>query len=449
MKTVELEKSGLTVPVRVVGWLLRLALGGTFIFSGFSKAVDPYGTFYKIADYFAAFGWQVPDTLMITAAFGLFTAEFAIGLMLLLGCFRRASIWASAVVMAVMLPLSLWLAIANPVPDCGCFGDAFVISNWATFWKNVILAAACVWLLRVNVRLHWLITPALQWIALTVTIAYIIFIGFLGYNIQPPIDFRPYKAGSEMVDVNAAEERGEDDVKLIYCAPDGSEKAFSITDELPAEEDGWTFLRQEESHATAKAQASHSDKDLRIFDGDDDVTAQVILPDQKQLLLLMPNLTDVTVRDTWPVNSLYKYCQEHGIDMIAITAADPETIARWEDISLAEYPIYTAEDTAIKEVVRGNPALVYLVNGKIKWKQTLGITDVDALTASGSSKTLDGMAIPMVHYMNNLTLYATLLILLLALMSFIPVLLRHRKSPSSPSHPQSPESPKAPNSSES
>lgn len=149
------------------------------------------------------------------------------------------------------------------------------------------------------------------------------------------------------------------------------------------------------------------------------------------------------------VNSLYKYCQEHGIDMIAITAADPETIARWEDISLAEYPIYTAEDTAIKEVVRGNPALVYLVNGKIKWKQTLGITDVDALTASGSSKTLDGMAIPMVHYMNNLTPYATLLILLLALMSFIPVLLRHRKSPSSPSHPQSPESPKAPNSPES
>ena len=137
------ERSYIAIATAVVGWLLRIAVGATFIFSGFSKAVDPYGTFYKIGDYVAAWGWHLPDNIVLTGAFGLFSLEFALGLMLLLGCFRRAAAIASLVVMAFMLPLSLWLALADPVADCGCFGDALVISNWSTFWKNVMLTLGC------------------------------------------------------------------------------------------------------------------------------------------------------------------------------------------------------------------------------------------------------------------------------------------------------------------
>ena len=111
------ERSYIAIATAVVGWLLRIAVGATFIFSGFSKAVDPYGTFYKIGDYVAAWGWHLPDNIVLTGAFGLFSLEFALGLMLLLGCFRRAAAIASLVVMAFMLPLSLWpTAAASETP---------------------------------------------------------------------------------------------------------------------------------------------------------------------------------------------------------------------------------------------------------------------------------------------------------------------------------------------
>mgnify|MGYP000000524936 CR=1 FL=1 len=423
------ERSYIAIATAVVGWLLRIAVGATFIFSGFSKAVDPYGTFYKIGDYVAAWGWHLPDNIVLTGAFGLFSLEFALGLMLLLGCFRRAAAIASLVVMAFMLPLSLWLALADPVADCGCFGDALVISNWSTFWKNVILTLGCIWLVRDNTRLHWLVTPALQWVSLTLSIAYPVCLGLTGYLIQPPVDFRPYKVGGPLVEVGD-DSSDQENVKLIYKGPDGKEDSFSVDAELPSEEDGWTFVRQEKS---APARPVSRSSALRIYQGDEDVTSDVVRPDTRQLVLFMPSLSDINVRDTWPINSLYAYCRDYDIDMFAVAAASPEAVEAWQDISLAEYPVYTAEDTSIKEVVRGNPALVFLESGRITWKQTLEATDVDALRAdvlSPRHQNIESVALPVRQYMNRATLLLVLLQAILVGFSFIPVAWRHCRKPS-------------------
>lgn len=414
-------KGNLTPALRILAWLMRLVVGGTFIFSGFTKAVDPYGTYYKLVDYAGVFGWQIPEGVLLIGAFVLFAAEFVIGVMLFCGCFRRTSSACATLVMAFMLPLSLWLALDNPVADCGCFGDALVISNWSTFWKNVGLTAACVWLLFFNRRIHWLVTPALQWLALTLAIAYPVYLGAIGLLVQPAVDFRPYKVGMELVDT---EESGDDEenVLLIYRDATGKEKNFNL-DSLPDENAGWTFVRQQEIPVgNEKDSKETSGHDLRIFsaDGEDDVTAEVLNGDGEQLILFMPGMTSVNLRDTWPINSLYRYCLDHNVDMMAVCAGTPEEISVWEDVSLAEYPVYTAEDTFIKEVVRGNPALVYLKDGKIVWKQTLGSVDIDALTATSSPLKLKDMSTDTGKMLVRATWIFIILMAVLAFFSFLP-----------------------------
>ena len=125
--------------------------------------------------------------------------------------------------MLFMLPLSLWIAMDNPVPDCGCFGDALIISNWATFWKNVALTAGTVWLSIFNRRISWLVTPALQWIAFVATAAFVTIVSLLGYEYQPLIDFRAYPVGELLVE---AESDSDAEYTFVY-EKDGVRKEFS------------------------------------------------------------------------------------------------------------------------------------------------------------------------------------------------------------------------------
>lgn len=386
-----------------ITWILRILTGAVFIFSGFVKAIDPWGTLYKFEDYMAAMHLPVFRNILLVAVFALCAYEFTVGIFLLLGCFRRSAPILAAIMMAVMLPLTLWIAIADPVADCGCFGDALIISNWATFWKNVVIVAAIVWLIKFNTSQRCLIRPSLQWIVLIASTTYTAAIGFAGYVYQPLIDFRPYRIGTPLLDHqdNQADstQSAEENMLFVY-QKDGIEKRFSIDDELPDEADGWTFVRRESVDSENKNDSDNtaelSDKDFensevknfRIWDesGVEDITDDVFGSTGRQLILLMPDLKSVSMATTWQINSLYTWSGDNDTHMIGIVAGTPTDIAEWKDLSLAAYPIYTADDTEIKMVARGNPAVVYLDKGIIKWKSTLRALNTEDFQSDNSFK---------------------------------------------------------------
>lgn len=416
-----------------ITWILRILVGAIFVFSGFTKGIDPWGTIFKFNEYFSIWGWEIGYELSVAGVFILCIAEFLIGFCLLFGCFRRTTPIIALLLMAFMLPLTLWLAIKNPISDCGCFGDAFVIGNWETFFKNVFLTAGCVWLAMYNKAARCLIHPYLQWIAITATGLFILVVALIGYLYQPLMDFRPYKNGTPLIEDEAIpDENYDEDAQLRFVyEKNGVRREFGIDDTLPEEEDGWNFVEryyvETDSQAfipVATPKATQNDKNFRIFseDGHDDLTEEMI-GSGPQIILMMPEIGNVSAASTWKINALYYWCAAHGIDMLATAGGNPSEIEKWKDISLAEYPVYTSDDTSIEEVVRGNPGVVYLEDGIIRWKRSLKSIDADSLTEEASSTEPSDFAVDNNGILLNIIWIFIAVLALLLLISTFPFLL--------------------------
>lgn len=231
----------------IIAAVVRTLLGLVFIFSGTVKAIDPLGTTYKIEDYLKAFGGFFTDLMPLSeaAAVCLIAFEFVLGVCLLCNVRTQWTAWITLVFYAVMTPLTLYIAITNPVSDCGCFGDAFIISNWQTFYKNVILITLTVVLicLRRSVRPFWH-TPVEMAVAL---LALTLVSGLMLYTNMhlPVIDFRPYKVGNnimQMMELPDDAEPDEYEITFVY-AKNGEEKVFTL-DNYPKGDSSWVFVSQ-------------------------------------------------------------------------------------------------------------------------------------------------------------------------------------------------------------
>ena len=357
---------------RLVTLLMRLVVGGVFIFSGFVKAVDPWGGFYKITDYLQALGWEGMMPLALFGAFALAAVEFVLGVLLVTGSLRHLAPALLLLLMIPMLPLTLWLAVTDAVRDCGCFGDAWHLSNWATFAKNIFITLGLVYLLRFNTQWPGIYGPAVQWLVGTLSFAFVMAVATAGYMVQPLIDYRPYGIGTRLV-AAGADSNNDEDYIFVY-ERDGVQQDFSI-DSVPDEDDtSWTFV-QRYRRTRDKVEApvdSLPTAGVAIFDGTFDVGDDLLADNHAKLILLMPDLEKVGIAYTFVINDLQDFAVNHGATVWALTAGSEAQIEHWREIAMADYPIYVADDSEIKMMARGNPAVLYVdENNVVMWKRTL------------------------------------------------------------------------------
>lgn len=352
----------------------RVLTGGLFIFSGFVKAVDLWGFIFKIEEYFALVDFTAPRSVSLSFALIIASFEFVSGVLLLTGAYRRSVVILMTLLMAVFDILTFYLWIADPIPDCGCFGDAWVLSNGATFFKNVVLTAMLLFLLANNKKVKLsLYKPAVQWIPTFLSVFYIATVGLVCYNIQPQIDFRPYPVGREMALIHNDDDEIEN---VMYIYTDGTTQKTFPADSLPG--DGWEFVDVAETNGAGRAENDI----FSVFDRDEDVSEEIFDDAPRRFLLVIPELSRADISFSYFVNNLYRLCRKNGIELTALVATNDRGIEWWRDLSLAEYDCFTAEDTSLKELARGNMSLVYLENGVIKWKSTVSSvydTDIESL----------------------------------------------------------------------
>lgn len=417
------HKERLKILKRLLVWVARFVVGITFIFSGFAKAVDPWGTVYKMQEYFDVLQLNSLESFIVPISFFLFSLEFACGVFILTGCYRRISSWVATAFMAVFLPLTYWIMIKNPVSDCGCFGDAFPISNEATFWKNVILSVLILILLFFNRKVVCLITPAIQWVAFSITALFIVIIGWIGYFYQPLLDFRPYPIGKELVAENS--ESDEEVPELFGIYEKAGQRIKIPLDSIP--DDSWTFVGREATDNKPSENAKPTGLSIYDASDDSDVTSDVIASKGDEIILFITSLKDISPATFYRLNSLYNYCEKHDIEMTAVAAANEQEIENFRDLSMAEYPIYLSEDTSIKEVVRGSPALVMLRNGKIMWKSSLAAIAPDDFMSSAAPKDAAEFARNNNVILNWLIFFYLSSMAVLIFLSFLPIIFKGAK----------------------
>jgi len=308
--------------------IARLLLALTFILSGFVKAVDPLGTQYKIHDYLAAIGLAsiVPDFGTLASSVILSATEFLLGICLLFAIRRRLVSKILVVLMTVMTLLTLWLAIDDPVTDCGCFGDALVLTNWQTFWKNVVLLAAALIVWRYPLDMPRLISESNQWIVMNYS-AFFILVIIAGRSLYtlPQFDFRPYHVGTNL-------------------------------------REGWQRMMEGED-------SPYTEFFIESTDEGEDITEAVLGSQGYTFLLVAPHLENANDSQFDRLNSIYEYCLENGYQFYCLTASTQRGIGRWQDITGAEYPFCNTDETTLKTVIRSNPGLLLLNDGVIirKW----------------------------------------------------------------------------------
>ena len=350
--------------------LCRLVVSLTFIFSGYVKAIDPVGTQYKLQDYLEVLlmGVHVPDYATLAASVLLGGAEFTLGVLLLFAIRRRLVTRLILLFMAVMTPLTLWLALDNPIEDCGCFGDAVVLTNWETFYKNLVLLAATLLLVKRPPLMPKFISNTNQWIVVNYTVLFILVSSGLSLYTLPPFDFRPYHVGAnirEGMEIPEGAPLPEFETTFIL-EKDGQRKEFTL-DDYP--DSTWTFIDSKTVQTVEGYVPPIHDFSIQAVDGGEDITDSVLNHKGYAFILVAPHLETADDSNFGEIDGIYEYSLDHGYPFYALTASTDEAISHWRDVTGAEYNFFHTDETTLKTVIRSNPGLVLVKDGTVigKW----------------------------------------------------------------------------------
>lgn len=355
--------------------IARWFVGLVFLYSSFVKGVDPMGTMFKVQEYMTAwsignitFDWALPMAGVLSVA--LICAEFIIGILLIFNAYRRLAAWGLAAMMLFFTVTTLVDALTNKVTDCGCFGDAIKLTNWQTFWKNIVLFVPTIVIFicrKWNIKRHF---ERETLIALIAIVGMLIF-GIYNIKNEPCIDFRPWKVGNVMMPVD--EENLEVKSFLTYKNNETGEtmefeskKMMEFIAEDSTWTDKWTFVdsRVEDPYEI------HADGFSMLGPDGDDYAKDIIGSAEYVLIGTIHDVNKIDAEGIRALQQTHEFCVAKGIDFILLTnALEEEMQAFLYANNLSEMAYYGADATAIKAMMRSNPGFLLLKNAKVlaKW----------------------------------------------------------------------------------
>jgi len=358
--------------IKILKHLARILFGLVFIFSGFVKGLDPWGSAYKFTDYFHAMGLDA----IVWAAFPLGVllsfAEFAIGVAFLFNWRMKIFSWLGLLFMLFFTPLTLWIALKNPVTDCGCFGDALVISNWETFYKNLVFIVLAI---VVFVNRSWFDNQVKTKTPLVLSL--VTFVAYFGivyhsYNHLPIFDFRPYKVGVNIPDAMTVPEGAPQDEyeNIFYYKNKNTGEVEKFDEENYPWQDtvNWEFHDMESNLIQEGYEPPIHDFRIETPDGENII--DFFTYDENYVFMLVAyDLHKSSTESQDEINTLADWAMQQGYSFICLTSTLPDESMAFAQANGTPYEFFNCDEITLKTMIRSNPGLIVIKDGTIlgKW----------------------------------------------------------------------------------
>ena len=351
--------------MKLVRNIFRIIVGLVFIFSGFVKGVDPLGTVYRMDDYFIVFGtdWAIPFALYLTIF--LCTLEFILGISLLFNLWIRVSAWPLLLLMIFFTILTFFDAVFNLVPDCGCFGEAVKLTNVQTFLKNLVLMAMIMPIFIARKKFRGFLASKKESIVLLIFTLLFSGMSVYSYRHLPPLDFMEWKVGNQ---VNT---RSSEPVKFFLTFENnktGEVKEY-LSPNYPWNDSVWMSEWKFVSQRVIDPNNTQA-MVLRIEDeAGNDLTGNIIDNPDFQFIFVAYDLAATEKEAFLKILPFYKKAEAEGYSFICLTSTDFPGIRKFRLANGTAFEYYSADDVVLKTMVRSNPGLILLKNGKVlgKW----------------------------------------------------------------------------------
>ncbi len=370
----------LLLPARILPGLL-------FLLSGFLKGIDPWGTAYKIEDYLSAFGMSGLDWLSMPLSLTLSAVEMVLGAALLAKLFMKVVSTAAMLLSGFFTLLTLWIALTNPVSDCGCFGDALLLSNWATFFKNLglIFFTGILFLHRGTIESQRPEPSEMGWIGVFVLLSF----GFTVRNIShlPLFDFRPYSVGADLYGIYFEGNEGVASVQATHYLyeKNGTQEAFEAN-ALP--DSSWRYIETRTTPGFSPS-ADNPLLDFYIADADGVEKTDSVLNSGYVLLFVAEELSQFSGEYLEKAKEYRNYAEANGISLFLLTSSPPAEIRDFSAQHEGEFALLTANIRTLRTMIRSNPGLLLLGSGVVldKWHKN----DLPPTEAFGTNPTADAL----------------------------------------------------------
>lgn len=370
--------------MKIIRQISRILVGLTFLFSGFVKGVDPLGSTYKFTDYFNAFGTEWATGLSFVLAVLQSVAEFGIGAALLLNYRTRLFSWLALIFMAFFLPLTLYIAIKNPVTDCGCFGDALIITNWETFYKNVVLTILTVVIVAGRKSYNNPLKTIYQHLMFGVSLLGFVGIIYHSYNHLPLFDFRPYNEGANIIEgMEIPDDAPVDEYRTEFVYRNlntGEEQDFDETNYPWEDTENWEYVS---SNSILVKEGYHPPIHDFTIENEygEDVKDFYLYDPGFTFILVAYNLEKYNSKKQEQINLLAEQAMNEGMNFICLTASSRDQIDKLIEEHSIPYEFFFCDEITLKTIIRSNPGLLLTKEAEIlskwHWKDLPDFNDLD------------------------------------------------------------------------